>query len=120
MTNPAQLAAGNAAFDSLVLDWIVDLNERGMSARTRDDYLYSIRDLKSWLIAHRASLTPSEVSTSEIQAWLTDPSLDRSGAVRRGRWTAARSFWRWVYDLGIITANPMAGLSAPVAPTSPH
>lgn len=120
MTSPAQLSAGNAAFDSLVSDWIVALNERGMSARTRDDYLYALRDLKAWLVAHRASLAPTDVSATAIQAWLIDPTIHRSGAVRRARWTAARSFFRWVQELGITKTDPMAEISAPVAPIAPH
>ena len=120
MTNPVQLSAGNAAFDSLVSDWMVALNERGMSARTRDEYLHSMRDLKAWLVAHGSSLAPTDISAASIQEWLTDPTIHRSGAVRRARWTAARSFFSWVQELGITATDPMAEISAPVSPPADH
>lgn len=114
---PTAKAGWNASnalvFDSLAADWITALADRGIAPRTRANYSSSIRDLRSWLIARKLPLLPSEITSNALRDWLSDPAVATSGGARKARWTAARSFWGWVHELGIIAVDPTADIPAP-------
>jgi site-specific recombinase XerD len=96
---------------AIVESWQRSLHEK--ATLTRDTYAKNLGYFAAWLAAHeRPDDAPGSllaVRRADVEAWFTAlADAGMSGATRRARWIALRSFYGFLVDEDEIDANPMA------------
>ncbi len=103
-----------------IVEWIEEfliyLKQAGRSAWTLRQYGWHLRKLAAHLAKERIT-TPDEVTRHVLRRWNADLADRWSPATRRQAVAAARTFFRFLAEEGIIDDNPAAGLTLPRVPT---
>jgi len=110
--------AGNiesgAGFDEAIAGFERQLElERGVSAHTERAYLGDISDLAGFAVANGAYAL-GDVNLALLRAWLaqqTEDGLARATLARRA--AAARTFFHWALEVGLVSKDPTTRLLTP-------
>lgn len=89
--------------------------ERNYSAYTVNYYTKDVRAYYEYVCGTRDALfVPSEGDKDHVRAWISDlmDSGLKSGSVLR-KLSVAKSFYRYLFREGVITANPTRGIKGP-------
>ncbi|WCC79273.1 tyrosine recombinase XerC [Cutibacterium equinum] len=105
-----------AALTVPVEDFCDHLSTLRRSPHTIRGYRADLIDLMAHAHTHGDDTLPT-IGTSQVRTWLADTRLaGASPATMQRRWSAARVFFRWAVDEGLIDADPSASLSSATVP----
>jgi integrase/recombinase XerC len=113
---PALQVGGDDSFGAVVSAYDRYLTlERGLSVHSVRAYLCDLRDLGQHLRALGID-RPADVQLRALRSWLAkQQTLGRSRATMARRATAARMFFSWAKDVGLIDVSPADALAQPRA-----
>lgn len=108
-----------ARLDDLAKSFARHLRAEAKAPRTVVLYGMSVRMFSEWLQAQGRPATVDELSRAAIREWLATLAETHSASTVRTRYRGLFRFAAWAAAEGEVPANPMAGLSPPVAPMKP-
>ena len=99
-----------------VEDFCDHLSALRRSPNTIRGYRADLIDLMSHAHSHGDDIL-GKIGTSQVRAWLADTRVaGASAATMQRRWSAARVFFRWAANEGLISADPTTALNSAKVP----
>ena len=99
-----------------VEDFCGHLSALRRSPNTIRGYRADLIDLMGHAHSHGDD-TLGRIGTSQVRAWLADTRVaGASAATMQRRWSAARVFFRWAANEGLISADPTTALNSAKVP----
>ncbi|MBD4631284.1 site-specific integrase, partial [Xanthomonas citri pv. citri] len=97
-------------------DFCGHLSALRRSPNTIRGYRADLIDLMGHAHSHGDD-TLGRIGTSQVRAWLADTRVaGASAATMQRRWSAARVFFRWAANEGLISADPTTALNSAKVP----
>jgi site-specific recombinase XerD len=99
----------------LIGDYLTALRQEGKSAWTIRQYGWHLRRMADWLL-ERSIADPNMVTRRMLRRWGAEIQDCWQPATVKQATVAARSFFTWLAEEGIITKNPAQALKVPRVP----
>jgi len=108
------LPGNNLSVEEALLSYrTIYMPSRNLAARTRVEYANDVRQLIAFL-KETGNTKASQVTRTDLEAFLAQlDGKGYSGAARRRKLYAMRSFFAFLEDAGIVSANPAGKLTPP-------
>jgi len=100
---------------SLIEDYLTALRQEGKSAWTIRHYGWHLRRMADWLLKQSIA-DPKMVTRRMLRRWGAEIQDHWQPATVKQAIVAARSFFAWLTEEGIITTNPAQALKVPHVP----
>ena len=116
--SPTRVGAGQLPMSLTVPveDFCGHLSALRRSPNTIRGYRADLIDLMGHAHSHGDD-TLGRIGTSQVRAWLADTRVaGASAATMQRRWSAARVFFRWAANEGLISADPTTALNSAKVP----
>lgn len=106
--------ADKITVEALWPSWELALKSANRSPATLRNYrVHVVESFASWLTEQGHSGAVRDVSTQDVQRYITDQIETRSASTAATRFRCLRVFFRWCANENEIDASPMDGIEAP-------
>lgn len=105
--------------EALSDSWAISLRALNRSAKTREQYLVSVRQLVRYLARAGMPTEAAKVRREHVESFLADVAENWRPATVQTRYKALRLFFAFLEEEGEVQVSPMARMKPPTVPEVP-
>ena len=95
------------------------LKARNRSPKTIRSYVDSVNLLGDFLADEERSTAPVDISRADVEAFITDQLARWTPSTAATRYRCVQQFFKFLVEVEVIDASPMARMSPPSIPEDP-